>query len=107
MLANDERLEYLAKIGKRGLKTLATIDALTPFVEMSETDIGKEFLKEDLDQHQGLINKIYTSLITEGNADQKDVIELKLRHDRLKKVYDRLKTYYVGVQMVKKVVTDK
>jgi hypothetical protein len=106
MIANEERLEYLAKIGKRGMKTLATIDALAPFVEMSESEVGKEFLKDDLEQHQLLINKIYISLIAEGKADQRDVIELKLRHDRLKKIYDKLKTYYVGVQMVKKIAAE-
>jgi hypothetical protein len=73
---------------------------------MAETEVGKEFLKDDIEQHQELINKIYVSLIDTGNAEQKDVIELKLRHERLKKIYDRLKTFYVAGQMVKKVVRD-
>jgi hypothetical protein len=53
-----------------------------------------------------LINKIYEELINDGKADQKDVIELKLRHDRLKKIYDRLKTYDVGTKLVKKIASE-
>ena len=106
MISNDERIQYLAKIGKRGLPTLSMIDALSPFVEMAESEIGKEFLTDDLEQHQALINKIYNSLMATGKAEQSDVIELKLRHARLKKIYDKLKSFYVGVQMVKKVAKD-
>jgi hypothetical protein len=106
MFSTDDAREYLAKIGKRGLKTLATIESLHPFVEMMETDLGKQFLKDDIEQHSELINKIYESLISTGVAEQRDVIELKLRHDRLKKIYDRLKTYFVSSQMVKKIANE-
>jgi hypothetical protein len=107
MISNDERIAYLSKIGKKGLPTLAMIDSLTPFIEMSESEIGKELLADDLSQHQELINKIYNSLMQTGSAEQCDVIELKLRHARLKKTYDRLKSYYVGVQIVKKVAKNE
>lgn len=106
MISTDETREYLSKIGKRGLRTLATIESLAPFVEMCDTPIGKELLKDDIEQHQELINRIYESLISKGMAEQRDVIELKLRHERLKKIYDRLKTFYVSSQMVKKVAAD-
>ena len=103
MISQDDAREYLTKIGKRGLKTLSVIESLAPFVEAMQTELGAELLKDDIEQHSALINKIYRSLIETGNAEQKDVIELRLRDDRLKKIYDRLKTYSVSVQMVKKV----
>ena len=106
MITADEARVYLTKIGKRGEKHLSTIQSLAPFVEAMQTDIGAELLKEDIEQHSLLINKIYTQLIEEGTADQRDVIELKLRHDRLKKIYDRLKTYDVGTKLVKKIVSE-
>ena len=106
MITAGEARIYLTKIGKRGQNTLATIESLAPFVEMCETKVGKEFLTDDIEQHQALINRIYDSLLSNGTAAQKDVIELKIRHERLKKIYYRLKTYYVSSQMVKKVAAD-
>ena len=103
MISQDDAREYLTKIGQRGLKTLSVIESLAPFVEAMQTELGAELLKDDIEQHSTLINKIYRSLIDTGNAEQKDVIELRLRDDRLKKIYDRLKTYSVSVQMVIKV----
>ena len=104
--SSDEAREYLSKVGKRGLRHLATIEALSPFVEAMQTELGAEFLKDDIEEHSLLINKIYGELINEGKADQKDVIELKIRHDRLRKIYDRLKTYDVGTKLVKKIASE-
>ena len=106
MIDADDARNYLAKVGKRGLRTLSTIESLAPFVEAMQSDLGAELLKDDIEQHSILINKIYDGLINTGEAEQKDVIELRLRDARLKKIYDRLKTYDVGVNLVKKIANE-
>ena len=102
MSISDEQMrEYLVRTGKGGLKTLGIIEKLRPFVEMMQTDLGSAILKDDVEQHSALINKIYNSLIDTGTADQREVITLQLLHKRLQSVYDRLRVYYEGVQAVK------
>jgi len=100
-LSDDEMRKYLIQAGKGGLKNLAMIEQLRPFVEMMQTDIGSAILKEDVEAHAELINKIYNSLIDTGTAEQREVITLQLLHRRLQKTYDRLRVYYEGIQKVK------
>ena len=106
-ISADEARVYLTKIGKRGERHLSVIESLAPFVAAIQTDLGSELLRDDIEQHSLLINKIYDELINTGKAEQKDVIELKIRHDRLKKIYDRLKTNDVGTKLVKKIISEK
>ena len=92
-LTLEEKRKYVFLTGKGGIEALATIDALRPFIEMAESEIGKEFLSEDIKDHAFLINKCFESLIRDGQADQKDVIKLQLTFGRLKRHYDRLSNY--------------
>ena len=103
MIDAEDTRKYLTMVGKRGLQTIATINSLRPFVEMMQSEIGSEFLRDDVQQHSDLINRIYESLIKEGTAEQRDVISLQLLHKRLQKIYDRLKTYHESVGKVHKI----
>jgi hypothetical protein len=107
MITIDEARTYLSKLGKKGKHTLELIDSLAPFVAAMDTDIGKELLKDDIERHGILINKIYNDLIRDNVASQADAIELKLRHEKLQTIYDRLKSYYVNIKMVKNVAKDE
>mgnify|MGYP003395956539 CR=1 FL=1 len=101
MISPDDTRKYLTVVGKRGLTTLATIEKLRPFVEMMQSEIGAEFLRDDVQQHSDLINLIYEGLINKGEAAQRDVIALQLLHKRLQKIYDRLLIYNESVKKVK------
>jgi hypothetical protein len=100
-LTLEEKRKYVFLTGKGGIEALATIDALRPFIEMAQSDVGKEFLEEDIKDHAFLINKCFDSLIKDGATDQRDVIKLQLTYGRLKKHYDRLTKYEGLVAKVK------
>jgi len=100
-ISAEEARAYLVTVGKKGLKTLGTIEALRPFIEMMESELGSEFLRDDITQHSHLIIKIYGSLIKDGSAEQRDVIHLQMLHGRLQKTYDRLAVYSQSVKSVK------
>jgi dsDNA-specific endonuclease/ATPase MutS2 len=102
MINSDEARKYLAKVGQRGIKTLETISSLRPFVESLETPLGKELLQENIETHQVLMNKIYDSLLKDGEVNQRDVIELQIRHRDLQRIYDKIKTYMLSIKLVKK-----
>jgi arginine decarboxylase-like protein len=101
MITPEDTRKYLTVVGKRGLTTLSTIEKLRPFVEMMQSEMGAEFLRDDVQQHSELINKIYEGLIDKGEAAQRDVIALQLLHKRLQKIYDRLSIYKDSVNKVK------
>ena len=101
-MINDDQIKgYLEVVGKKGLKTLGIIETLRPVVERSESDLGKEFLKEDIEQFVLLFNKTYDSLIKTGTADQKEVIALQLLHHRLLNISEKLNLYEDMVKKVK------
>lgn len=92
---------YLLAVGKRGLGIIAVINKLRPFIDRMQTEIGQEFLIDDVQEHSGLINKIYEGLITDGKIEQNDVIRLQDSHKRLQKIYNKLAKYEELVNAVK------
>ncbi len=85
--------EYLETVGKPGLGVIAIIRSLAPYIETLNTEPGRQLLEYDILQHSELLNKIYTSIINTGSADQKDVIMLQLIDSRLKMIYEKIKKY--------------
>jgi hypothetical protein len=92
-MTNEDVKKYLETVGQRGLKTLDVIQKLQPFVDALQTELGMAFLKDDLEDHARLMNKIYDQLLDKGTAEQQDVVHLKLLHARLDKTYAKLKYY--------------
>ena len=107
-LSPDEQRRYLVNIGtnKPGVERLKYINTLAPFVEAMQTEIGAQLLKEDIERHSMLVNKIYNDIIENGNVEQRDAIELRLIQDRLKLISTRLKSFNVGVKMIKKIAQE-
>lgn len=101
MISDEEQKNYLAVVGKRGLSTLALIQKLSPIVGALNSELGSQFLKDDIEQHARLINKVYDSLMDKGTADQRDVIELQLLHGRLFNAYRRISKYEESLNEVK------
>jgi hypothetical protein len=102
VISDIEARQYLAKVGsKSGAKILSVIETLAPFIEASTTDIGKELLRDDIEQHCILLNRIYKALIETGSANQSDVIKLQILDGRLKAICARLKAYSDGITAVK------
>jgi len=107
-LSPDEQRRYLANIGnsKPGVERLKYVNVLAPFVEAMQTEMGAQLLREDIERHSTLVNKIYNDIINNGQVEQKDAIELRLIQDRLKLISTRLKAFNVGVKMVKKIASE-
>jgi hypothetical protein len=101
MIGEQEITKYLSLVGRPGLKTLAIINDLRPFVEAMQSLPGKELLSEDINRHSELINKIYANLIAKGEAEQAEVIELQIINRRLQKIYDKLERYTTAVKGIK------
>lgn len=97
----EQRKEYLVKVGKPGRSVLDIIDKLRPYIQAMESEIGQALLEEDINAHAALLNKIYTSIIETGTAEQKDAILLQLIHARLDKIYKKLQSYTDCVGVVK------
>lgn len=103
MITQDELNGYLKAVGKKGMETLKVIHALRPFIEAQESELGQEFLKEDMEEFANLFNKIFDSLIADGTAKQEDVIKLRLLYGRVKRIAVRLDAYRASVEKVKQI----
>lgn len=103
MISQEEVDNYLTVVGKRGLEVMRVITSIRPFIEMAESEMGQELIRDDITEHSRLMNKIYDSLVKDGKAEQGDVILLQLLDRRLKKIYDRKQVYEKGVAEIKAV----
>ena len=90
----------LIDIGKGKLIAQNVIEKLRPFVEEMEKS-GSITLKRKLNQHAVLINKIFNELIATGQAEQSDVIELKVVLKDLQEIYNDLRSWDESVKMLK------
>ena len=101
MISDQDIARYLARVGKRGHQLLELVSKLRPFVEMQQTDLGCEFLKDDLENFCYLLDKIVNQIIKEETPKQEDCIALRLTQGRLQKVYDRLQLYNESIKTIK------
>jgi hypothetical protein len=101
MIADTDIKKYLETVGKRGFEVLKIINDLRPVIERAETNLGKEFLLDDINEHSVTWNKIYDSLIADGSAKQNDVVLLQLLHKRLKRLATKIESYEKAVKSVK------
>lgn len=101
MITEVEIKKYLESVGKRGFEVLKIITDLRPVIEKADSELGKEFLLDDINEHSLTWNKIYDSLISDGIAKQHDVVLLQLLHKRLKRLATRIEKYEVAVKTVK------
>lgn len=103
MINDTDIKKYLETVGKRGFEVLKIINDLRPVIERAETELGKEFLLDDINEHSLIWNKIYDSLISEGAAKQNDVVLLQLLHKRLKRLSTKIESYEKAVKSIKDV----
>lgn len=101
MILDTDIKKYLETVGKRGFEVLKIINSLRPIIERAETELGKEFLLDDINEHSLVWNKIYDSLISEGSAKQNDVVLLQLLHKRLKRLATKIESYDKAVKTIK------
>lgn len=101
MIDDQSIKKYLETVGKRGFEVLKIITDLRPIIERTETELGKEFLLDDINEHSLVWNKIYSDLISEGVAKQNDVVLLQLLHKRLKRLSDKIASYDKAVKTIK------
>ena len=100
MISEEERIDYLNIMGKKGLRMLGIIESLRPVVDQIETSPFKEVLNDDIEKHKDLFNKIYKDLITDGKADPMDIVRLQVRHEHIMKVANDLAKYNAAVEHV-------
>lgn len=92
---------YIKNTGQRGKEIFRVIQELRPVIDIFiEKGVGAKIIEEDVERHMILFQIIYESLIKEGQANQKDVIELQYLHNRLTKLGKKLTIYEGGVQEI-------
>mgnify|MGYP001563776288 CR=1 FL=1 len=79
---------YLSKAGKRGAHTLDILGKYQPFVTAVSSPIGWELLKDDIQRHEELLEKIYNE-----QADVRELAEFRYLKLRLKKISERISIY--------------
>ena len=93
LLTVEQATNFLNKTGKRGSKTLSLLGQIIKSIEVYNTDIGSELIKEDIDRHEYLLTKTYEDIITKGVAEQADVIELRYLRNRIIKLANKVNDY--------------
>ena len=102
MISADEKNAFVRLVGiKPAAAVMKTIEALRPLVETQESELGQQFLKEDVEEFSVLLNSVFDSLIADGMAKQEDVIKLRLLYGRIKRIAVRLEKYQQNVDKVK------
>ncbi len=101
MITEAEKHKSIVAMGREGRELWKVIDSLRPFVEIYKSEIGQQFLKDDIIEFEELVNKSFNSLIEKGEANQSDVIQLRLLHARIKKIAGKLEDYQRYVSKVK------
>jgi len=79
---------FLSKSGKRGAQTLDILGKYHPFVTAVSSTIGWELLKDDIQRHEELLEKIYNE-----QSNPQELAEFRYLKVRLKKVSDRITIY--------------
>ena len=79
---------YLSKTGKRGAHTLDILGKYQPFVTAVSSTIGWELLKDDIQRHEELLEKIYNE-----QAEIQELAEFRYLKLRLRKVSERIAVY--------------
>ena len=102
MISESEQTAFVRAVGlKPAAAMIKAIDDLRPFIEAAESELGQQFLKEDVEELTALINELFDSLINVGTAEQEKVIKLRLLYGRVKRTAVRLKSYHEKVEKVK------
>jgi hypothetical protein len=96
-----EVMETLTSIGGgKNLAAMKIIESLQPFVEEMQAT-GSIILRDKLNDHAELINKIYNDILKDGVAQQLDVVELRMTLKDLKRIYERLRDYHAASKTLK------
>lgn len=88
--------------GKRGVEIIAIINKLRPFIAKMQTELGQEFLIDDIQEHAELTNKIYECLVNGETIEPNDIVRLQDSHKRLQKIYNKLAKYEELTKEVKR-----
>ena len=89
----ENKYDFMKRIGHKGREKLAIIGSLKPYIDAMDTEPWKEIFEIDVDQLADIFNKVYDSLINNGCAEQKDVIKMQVIDEKLRKIYEKWKTY--------------
>ncbi|OHB71864.1 MAG: hypothetical protein A2W23_06345 [Planctomycetes bacterium RBG_16_43_13] len=87
---------FLSKTGKRGAQTLDILGKYHPFVTAVSSTIGWELLKDDIQRHEELLDKIYNEQST-----PQELAEFRYLKVRLRKVSDRITIYLDKLKEIK------
>ena len=88
-----EVMENLTSIGGgKNLAAAKTVENLTPFIEEMNRS-GSIILRDKLNDYVNLINLILNQILGTGEANQVDVVELRVTLKDLKRIYQRLRDY--------------
>ncbi|OHB71486.1 MAG: hypothetical protein A2W23_03145 [Planctomycetes bacterium RBG_16_43_13] len=79
---------FLSKSGKRGAQTLDILGKYHPFVTAVSSTIGWELLKDDIQRHGELLEKIYNE-----QSSPQELAEFRYLKLRIKKVSERITIY--------------
>jgi hypothetical protein len=99
MISQEDARQRLFDINKGKTAALSVIEELRPIIEELQRN-DSILLRRKLDKHAILINKIFNDLIQTGQADQVNVIELRLVLADLKEIYNDLRNYFDAKQKV-------
>ncbi|HLE87584.1 MAG TPA: hypothetical protein VI727_07945 [Candidatus Brocadiaceae bacterium] len=87
---------FLSKTGKRGAQTLDILGKYHPFVTAVSSTLGWELLKDDIQRHEELLEKIYNE-----QADPQELAEFRYLKLRLRKVSERVTIYLDKMKEIK------
>lgn len=87
--------KFLLDNGKRGSMTIKLLAKLSPFIQAMNSPIGREILKDDIDRHEELLNKIYNE-----NATPQEMAEFRFLKGRLQTISQRFSQYVSKAQEV-------
>jgi len=92
-LTKEEKRKYVFAVGAGGIKALATIEELRPFIEWWESESGQQDVGEDIEAHAYIFNRCYNLLIKGETPTPLDIAKLQLTLGRLMKYRARLVNY--------------
>src|SRR3990167_3659431 len=87
---------FLSKSGKRVAQTLDILGKYHPFVTAVSSTIGWELLKDDIQRHEELLEKIYNE-----QSNPQELAEFRYLKVRLKKVSDPITIYLYKMKEIK------
>ena len=92
----DQLEQFIKRYGRRASHTMSVLGKYDPFVQAIQTEVGQQLMKDDIDRHEYLLNKVY-----EEQANDSEFAEFRYLKRRLLTVAERITIWMEAMKSVK------